>query len=171
MADSHDPLFPLAARLGELLVRRGLKLATAESCTGGWIAKSATDVPGSSAWLECGFVVYSNTAKIDLLGVSPETLQTRGAVSESTVLEMVAGALARARAQVAVAASGIAGPGGGSADKPVGTLWLAWSVPGRAPWAEHYWLAGDRERVRRQTVRLALDGLIDALADPDGRDV
>jgi nicotinamide-nucleotide amidase len=146
-------------------------LATAESCTGGWIAKAATDVAGSSAWLERGFVTYSNAAKEEMLGVRAETLVAHGAVSGPTVLEMVAGALERSRAQVAVAVSGIAGPGGGNSEKPVGTVWLAWSVPGRAPWAERRWLAGDRDRVRRQTVRLALEGLVAALADPGGEDV
>ena len=170
MTDPVDPFTPLAARLGDLLLRRGLMLATAESCTGGWIAKAATDVAGSSAWLDRGFVTYSNSAKEEMLGVRAETLAAQGAVSESTVLEMVAGVLARSRAQVAVAVSGIAGPGGGGPDKPVGTVWLAWSVPGRAPWAERRWLAGDRDRVRRQTVRLALEGLIAALADPEGED-
>ncbi len=173
MTDPRDPIASLAARLGEVLLRRGLRLATAESCTGGWIAKAATDIPGSSDWLERGFVAYSNASKEELLGVRAETLAAHGAVSEHTVLEMVAGTLERSRAQVAVATSGIAGPGGGSPEKPVGTVWLAWSVPGREPWAERHWLAGDRERVRRQTVRLALEGLIAALAvaDPGGTDV
>lgn len=166
-----DPLDTLAARLGDLLRQRGLALATAESCTGGWIAKTATDIPGSSAWLECGFVTYSNAAKQAMLGVRAETLEAHGAVSAATVLEMVAGAVARSRAQVAVAVSGIAGPGGGSADKPVGTVWLAWAVPGRAPWAQRHRFAGEREAVRRQTVQCALEGLIGALdAPPRGDD-
>lgn len=165
-----DPLYPLAARLGELLRRRGLFLATAESCTGGWICKAVTDVPGSSGWLDRGFVTYSNASKEEMLGVRAATLASHGAVSEQTVLEMVAGALAKSRAQVAVATSGIAGPDGGSPDKPVGTVWLAWSVPGRGGWAQRRDLAGDRDLVRRQAAQLALAGLVAALAAPDAAD-
>jgi nicotinamide-nucleotide amidase len=167
MNDVSDRLAPLAVRLGELLSRRGLTIAVAESCTGGWIAKTLTDVPGSSGWVDRGFVTYSNAAKREMLGVGSAVLETQGAVSEATVLEMVAGVLARSRAQVATAVSGVAGPGGGSTDKPVGTVWIAWAVPGRPHWAERHWFAGDRERVRRQTVRLALEGLISALDEPD----
>ena len=161
-----DSLDILAARLGELLRQRGLTLATAESCTGGWIAKTATDIAGSSDWLDCGFVTYSNGAKQAMLGVRAETLAAHGAVSEATVLEMAAGAIARSSAQAAVATSGIAGPGGGSADKPVGTVWLAWSLPDRPPWAERHRFDGDRDSVRRQSVHCALAGLIRALAHP-----
>jgi nicotinamide-nucleotide amidase len=133
---------------------------SAESCTGGWISKVATDIAGSSAWFDRGFVTYSNAAKQAMLGVRAETLDTHGAVSEPVVLEMVAGALGRSQAQVAVAVSGIAGPGGGSPDKPVGTVWLAWSVPGTPPWSQRLQLTGDREAVRRQAVQAALLGLL-----------
>ncbi len=118
-------LDPLARRLGECLAARGWMLATAESCTGGWIAAAVTAIGGSSAWFDRGFVTYSNDAKVDMLGVSPHTLATHGAVSEETVREMAAGALARSRAQLAVAVSGIAGPSGGTAAKSVGMVCLA----------------------------------------------
>jgi nicotinamide-nucleotide amidase len=149
----------LAGRLGERLLAAGLVAATAESCTGGWIAKTFTDIAGSSAWFDRGFVTYSNEAKQDLLGVRAETLAAHGAVSEPTVREMVAGALARSRAAVAVAVSGIAGPGGGTPDKPVGTVWLAWGRRDGARRAELCRFAGDREAVRRQAVIRAIQGL------------
>jgi len=161
-----EALTPLAARLGALLLAQGLHLTAAESCTGGWIAKVVTDLAGSSAWFERGFVTYSNESKTDLLGVRTETLARHGAVSEPVVLEMVVGALARSRAQVAVAVSGIAGPDGGSPDKPVGTVWLAWSVPGAPPWARCLHFAGDRGEVRRQAVQVALEGLLERLTGP-----
>ncbi|HEY0634497.1 MAG TPA: nicotinamide-nucleotide amidohydrolase family protein, partial [Gammaproteobacteria bacterium] len=108
-------------------------LATAESCTGGWIAKCCTDLPGSSRWFERGFVTYTNEAKVEELGVSVETLQAYGAVSEATAAEMAAGALRQSRAQVSVSVSGIAGPGGGRPDKPVGTVCFGWALVGKAP--------------------------------------
>jgi nicotinamide-nucleotide amidase len=156
-------LHTLARRLGERLLARGWMAATAESCTGGWIAKTLTDIAGSSAWFDRGFVTYTNEAKRDLLGVGAGTLAAHGAVSEATVREMVAGALARSRATVAVAVSGIAGPSGGSADKPVGTVWLAWGQPGGTIRAEHRRFDGDREAVRRQAVARAIQGLDDLL--------
>ena len=152
---------PLAVRLGERLGAAGLMLACAESCTGGWISKLVTDVPGSSAWLDRGFVTYSNQAKQDLLGVRAETLERHGAVSEAVVREMAAGALARSRAQLAVAVSGVAGPGGGTSDKPVGTVWLAWARAGQGIVARRVQLPGDRDDVRRATAELALAGLIE----------
>jgi len=155
-------LHALARRLGERLLARGWMTATAESCTGGWIAKTLTDVAGSSAWFDRGFVTYTNEAKQDLLGVRGDTLAAQGAVSEATVREMVAGALARSRAAVAIAVSGIAGPSGGTADKPVGTVWLAWGDRDGAIRAERYRFDGDREAVRRQAVARAIQGL-DAL--------
>jgi nicotinamide-nucleotide amidase len=162
--DGMEPtLDQLARDLGHRLRRRGLRLATAESCTGGWIAKVVTDIPGSSAWLDRGFVTYSNDAKVQMLGVDPGTLAAHGAVSEAVVSEMVLGALANSSAQVAVAVSGIAGPGGGTPDKPVGTVWLAWALPGRDPVTRCEQLAGDREAVRRQTVERALAALIGLL--------
>lgn len=167
----NERLDAIAARLGATLLERGLRLTLAESCTGGWIAKVVTDIPGSSAWFERGFVTYSNAAKAELLGVRPQTLDAHGAVSEPVVLEMAAGALAHSRAQVAVAVSGIAGPAGGSADKPVGTVWFAWSIPDARPWTERLQFAGDRGEVRHQAVRVALEVLLERLARPAGPDV
>ncbi|HYN77077.1 MAG TPA: nicotinamide-nucleotide amidase [Lamprocystis sp. (in: g-proteobacteria)] len=158
-----ERLDPIAARLGALLMARGLRLVAAESCTGGWIAKVVTDIAGSSAWFDRGFVTYSNAAKADMLGVRAQTLDTHGAVSEPVVLEMVAGALGRSQAQVAVAVSGVAGPGGGSGDKPVGTVWFAWSIPDGPPLTQRLQFAGDRDEVRHQAVRVALEGLLERL--------
>lgn len=151
----------LARRVGEALAARGLWLATAESCTGGWIAEAVTAIAGSSAWFDRGFVTYSNAAKTDMLGVGGDTLDTHGAVSEATVSEMAAGALARSRADLAVAVSGVAGPGGGSAAKPVGTVCLAWARRGAPTATTTVHLAGDRVTVRRQTVLLALQGVLE----------
>jgi nicotinamide-nucleotide amidase len=159
-----ERLETLAVRLGTLLLARGLRLVTAESCTGGWVAKVVTDVAGSSAWFDRGFVTYSNAAKESMLGVRAETLDAEGAVSESVVLEMVAGALGASQAQAAVAVSGIAGPGGGSSAKPVGTVWLAWSVPDGPPWTRCMHVDGDRDQVRGVAVRAALSGLIAGLS-------
>lgn len=138
-------------------------LATAESCTGGWIAKVLTDIPGSSTWFEGGVVAYSYQAKEALLGVQPQTLERHGAVSEETVIEMVSGALARFGAGVAVAVTGIAGPGGGTADKPVGSVWIGWKRRGGYTHAELCHFAGDRDAVRRQTVMRALHGIREIL--------
>ena len=160
-----DELTRLAERVGRALAERGLMLATAESCTGGWVAKVMTDVAGSSGWFERGFVTYSNQAKQDLLGVRASTLQAHGAVSEQTVREMAEGALARSRAQVTLAISGIAGPEGGSPGKPVGTVWLAWARTGAATRARLAQFPGDREAVRRQSVLAALQGVLDILGD------
>ena len=156
-----------AQALGRALAARGARLATAESCTGGGIAQAVTAVAGSSAWFERGFVTYSNDAKIELLGVAAATLAAFGAVSGETVVEMAQGALARAHAEIAVAVSGIAGPDGGSADKPVGTVWLAWAMNGRAPRVRRYHFDGDRDAVRRAAVLAALDGVLALLADAD----
>ncbi|GAB6067299.1 nicotinamide-nucleotide amidase [Methylothermus subterraneus] len=153
-------MLKLASQVGALLQRRGWLLVTAESCTGGWIAKCVTDVAGSSAWFDRGFVTYSNAAKTELLGVRAETLDRYGAVSEETVQEMALGALARSRAQVAVAVSGIAGPAGGTPDKPVGLVWLAWQVQGEPCRTCRLQFAGNRESVRRQAVRAALEGIL-----------
>ncbi len=151
----------LAEQLGAELRRHGLMLAVAESCTGGWIAQAVTAVAGSSQWFERGFVTYSNTAKMEMLGVQPTTLNAHGAVSEATVREMAEGALAHSHAQVALAVSGIAGPGGGTLDKPVGTVWFAWSRLGWSTQAQVRRLSGDREAVRRQAVVVALQGALD----------
>ena len=148
-----------AVAVAELLLARGLMLVTAESCTGGWIAKTLTDLPGSSAWFEAGVVAYSYEAKEALLGVNPRTLERSGAVSEETVMEMVSGALARFGAGVAVAVTGIAGPGGGTADKPVGSVWIGWKRRGGYAQAHLFRFAGDREAVRRRTVAESLAGI------------
>jgi nicotinamide-nucleotide amidase len=148
-----------AARVAGLLRQSGLKLAVAESCTGGWIAKVLTDIPGSSDWFERGFVTYSNEAKQEMLGVPASILRQSGAVSAETVSAMVAGALGHSHADLALAVSGIAGPGGGSVEKPVGTLWLAWGRRGADCHCVLQQFAGDREAVRRQAVRSALRGV------------
>lgn len=153
-------LTDLSRRIGAALGRRGLVLATAESCTGGWIAKLVTDVAGSSAWFDCGLVTYTNTAKQSLLGVSAQTLARHGAVSEATVREMAEGVLERSRADLSLAVSGIAGPGGGTPDKPVGTVCLAWASREGPTRAQTVYLEGDREAVRRQAAVLALEGVL-----------
>ncbi len=155
----------LSAQVGESLRRRGLMLAVAESCTGGWVAQVITAVSGSSQWFERGFVTYSNAAKVELLGVRPQTLERHGAVSEATVGEMAEGALAHSHAQVAVAVSGVAGPGGGSLEKPVGTVCLAWTGDGMATQAQCRFFLGNREAVRRQAVEAVLEGLMDHFGD------
>jgi len=152
----------LAERLGVALVARSWTVTTAESCTGGWIAKVLTDVAGSSQWFTHGFVTYSNEAKAEMLGVSREALRTHGAVSQDVVEAMTAGAAQRARSDCAVAVSGIAGPGGAAPGKPVGTVWLCWRAAGRVSTRrEHF--SGDRESVRRQSVAAALSGLLEAV--------
>jgi nicotinamide-nucleotide amidase len=148
-----------AETLGEHFRQQRLSLVTAESCTGGWIAKTVTDIAGSSDWFDCGMVAYSYEAKQAMLGVRPETLEHHGAVSRETTIEMVSGALVHSGAGVAVAVTGIAGPGGGSADKPVGTVWIGWKRRGGYAKAEIFHFEGDREAVRRQTVGAALEGL------------
>ena len=137
-------------------------LATAESCTGGLIAATCTDLPGSSTWLERGFVTYSNAAKTELLGVPADLIARHGAVSEPVARAMAEGALARSHAQVSVAVTGVAGPSGGSADKPVGTVWLAWHVDGHTH-SERCQFAGDRAAVRQATVAHALARLVQLL--------
>ncbi|MBW0149187.1 CinA family protein [Marinobacter arenosus] len=163
MSASDQELSEAGARLGKLLERQGRTIVTAESCTGGWVAKVLTDRAGSSAYVLGGLVTYSNDAKEGLLGVSGQSLADHGAVSEPVVREMVAGALAVTGADVAVAISGVAGPGGGSEDKPVGTVWFAW---GRGPASTEAVVAhfpGDRDEVRRQAVLFALQGVSDFL--------
>ena len=148
------------ATLAEHLTQRGWMLATAESCTGGWIAKCCTDVAGSSAWFDRGFITYSNAAKQDMLGVRAETLAQYGAVSEAVVAEMAMGALQHSQAHIAVAVSGIAGPSGGSVEKPVGTVCFAWAVRGGEVTTTTCHFAGDREAVRWQATEYALYGLL-----------
>jgi nicotinamide-nucleotide amidase len=153
----------LAKKLGERLKAAGQRLVTAESCTGGWAAQVATSVAGSSDWFERGFVTYSNDAKQELLGVQKKTLEDHGAVSEQTAREMAQGALARSKGTVALAVTGVAGPGGGSREKPVGMVCFAWAV-GKDVKSETRRFSGDRESVRRQSVIHALQGVLKALA-------
>ena len=161
MAD-HESIFKLSTALVEELATVGQTVATAESCTGGWIAKAITDVPGSSGVFAYGIVSYSNGAKESLLGVQPQTLEEHGAVSEAVVTEMAAGALRLSGAGIAVAVSGIAGPTGGSPDKPVGTVWFAFAVRNGTDVqcdASRENFTGDRELVRELTVAYALQGV------------
>lgn len=153
-------LAKLSRDIGTWLRERGARLACAESCTGGWVAEVVTATAGSSDWFDCGFVTYSNTAKERLLGVHADTLRTHGAVSEATVREMVLGTLQRSAADVALAISGVAGPAGGSAEKPVGTVCFAWGRTGHSLRSETRHFAGDREAVRRQAVIHALAELM-----------
>ena len=158
-APGDDALAQLAHDTGERLRANRDMLVTAESCTGGWIAKVVTDIAGSSAWFDCGMAAYSYEAKQALLGVRPQTLEEHGAVSRETAIEMVSGALVHSGATVAVAVTGIAGPGGGTEDKPVGTVWIAWKRRGGYPQAQVFHFEGDRDAVRRRTVGEALIGL------------
>jgi nicotinamide-nucleotide amidase len=153
-------LAELSAELGRVAQARGLLLATAESCTGGWAAQVITHTAGSSAWFDAGIVTYSNEAKIALLDVNTVLLNRFGAVSVETAAEMATGALAHSRANLVVSITGIAGPGGGSPGKPVGTVCFAWCVRGASPEAERQQFAGDREAIRRAAVVHALRGLV-----------
>ena len=150
-------LLALAESVLERCRGAGLMVATAESCTGGLVAACLTEIAGSSAVVERGFVVYANTAKIDLLGVAPATLERHGAVSEQTAAEMLAGALARSPADLVVAITGIAGPGGGTADKPVGLVFIGVQRAGAAPDIERHVFAGDRNAVRDASLLRALE--------------
>lgn len=156
-----EALTALAQRVGDALHSRSLLLTTAESCTGGWVAQAVTAIAGSSHWFERGFVTYSNLAKCEMLGVRDETLQRHGAVSEATVREMAEGALRHSHAQIGLAVSGIAGPGGAVLDKPVGTVCLGWSGIGLMTRSRTVHFSGDRAAVRRQAVIAALEGVID----------
>lgn len=159
-------LLELAANLGAALADRQRAVATAESCTGGLVASAITDIAGSSGWFDRGFVTYSNEAKIELLGVRNATLVRFGAVSEETVREMVAGALARSRADLVVAVTGIAGPGGGTKEKPVGLVWLAWGTRDAPADAVVHHFPGDRAAVREASVAAALTGLLERARRP-----
>ena len=166
---TDEKLYQLAERVGKALKAKGMMMATAESCTGGWIAQVVTAVPGSSAWFERGFVVYTYISKREMLGVKAETLENFGAVSEQTAREMTAGALERSHAQVAVSVSGTAGPSGGTAQKPVGTVCFGWGAKGGAVQTVVKQWAGDRETVRRQAVVFALEQvLVLAEAEAEG---
>ncbi len=158
----------LAKRLGEVLHRQQQMLVTAESCTGGWVAKVLTDIPGSSAWFDRGFVTYTNQAKQDMLGVPSVVLETCGAVHEQTVEAMARGALHHSQADFSLAISGIAGPGGGTVEKPVGLVCFAWAQKRTAAalrvWSAHHVFTGNRDAVRRQAVATALQELLDDFA-------
>jgi nicotinamide-nucleotide amidase len=149
--------------VGNALKQHSMMLATAESCTGGWVGEAVTAVPGSSGWYDRGFITYTNEAKQEMLGVAAATLELHGAVGEQTVREMASGALKNSRAQAALAISGIAGPGGGTAEKPVGTVWFAWAYANGAVASEKRVFAGGRQDVRRQAVERALQGLLECL--------
>lgn len=151
---------PLVTQLAQALAGRGWMMTTAESCTGGLIAGACTELAGSSLWFDRGVVTYSNEAKVDLLGVPAELIAQHGAVSEPVAMAMAQGALARSQAQIAVAVTGVAGPGGGSPDKPVGTVWLAWACHDGLVQAERHVFGGDRAAVRSATVRCALQGVL-----------
>lgn len=148
--------------LAELLTRNGLKLATAESCTGGMIAAACTDLAGSSAWFDRGFITYSNAAKAELLAVEERLLRRAGAVCEGVVRAMVLGALSHSQAQVAISVTGVAGPTGGSPAKPVGTVWFGFAAPGQVITEKRHF-EGDRAQVRAATVHYALKRLLELL--------
>lgn len=153
----------LASLLGERLQQARQQLACAESCTGGFISKVVTDIAGSSQWFDRGFITYTNQAKAELLGVPAQTIDEYGAVSESTARAMAAGVLRHSQAHISLAVTGIAGPGGGSLDKPVGTVWFAWATRDGVVDAEAQKFLGDRDAVRRQAVAHALQGVLQRL--------
>ena len=157
---NQEALEALAATVGEQLKADGQKLATAESCTGGWVAQCLTAIAGSSDWFERGFVTYSNEAKNEMLGVDPATLASHGAVSEATAAAMALGALRHSHADWALSITGVAGPGGGSAEKPVGTVCFGWAASDGRLATETMHFAGDRRAVRAQSVVHALNGLL-----------
>jgi nicotinamide-nucleotide amidase len=163
MTPEDQILHQLSENVGHALSARGLMLATAESCTGGWVGQVMTMIPGSSEWYERGFVTYTYLSKREMLGVAPATLEAFGAVSEQTAGEMSRGALERSRAQVALSITGVAGPGGGTPDKPVGTVCFGWSFIDGRNLTETACFPGDRDAVRRQAVRYTLTRLLDQL--------
>lgn len=165
MADAQ--LLALAEQLGQALQARGWKLTLAESCTGGWVAQTVTVIAGSSAWFERGFITYSDAAKQEMLGVSPQTLSLHGAVSEHTAMEMALGALKHSHANISAAITGIAGPGGGSAEKPVGMVCFAWADTQGLTESASLKFSGDREAVRYQSVKTALEGLLQLTLSTD----
>ncbi|MBI1283665.1 MAG: nicotinamide-nucleotide amidohydrolase family protein [Thiobacillus sp.] len=160
---SDEELHQLAGELGEILRARGWMLATAESCTGGWVGQLVTALPGSSQWYERGFITYANAAKIEMLDVPAATLDEHGAVSEQTASAMAAGALAHSHAQAALAISGIAGPGGGTRQKPVGLVCYGWALADGTLMSSTCRLDGDREEIRSRAVAAALRGLIELI--------
>lgn len=158
---SQQALEKLAFSLGELLCAQGRIMVTAESCTGGWIAQTATAIAGSSQWFDRGYVTYSNRAKMEVLSVPENILAAHGAVSQETAAAMAVGAVTAAAVDVSVAVTGVAGPDGGSDEKPVGTVWFGWCLAGAVPETRVVRFDGDRHSVRGQTVAVALTGLID----------
>lgn len=163
MALSTSSSLQLSSLLGERLLAKGWQLATAESCTGGGIAAAITAIAGSSSWFEYGIVSYANSAKEKLLQVNSQTLLEHGAVSQAVVEEMVAGVLALSGADIAVAVSGVAGPTGGTAEKPVGTVWFAWGLASGEIYSECFHFVGDRTAVQSQAVVQGLTGLLKLL--------
>jgi len=161
---SDEELHQLASEVGDALRARGWMLATAESCTGGWVGQLLTSLPGSSAWYERGFITYANVAKQEMLGVSAATLEIFGAVSEETAQAMAVGALAHSHAQAALAISGIAGPGGGTPQKPVGLVCYGWALADGTRMSSTCRLDGDREEIRSRAVAAALRGLAELIA-------
>jgi nicotinamide-nucleotide amidase len=166
----NSDCYRLAETLGNQLNLHHWQLAAAESCTGGGICQALTDIPGSSNWFDRGFVTYSNAAKISMLGVGQETLERYGAVSRETALEMVSGVLTHCKADLAIAVTGIAGPSGGTPEKPVGTVFIAWQQRGQAGRCVKHLFAGDRQAVRQQVIQFCLQQLIeytDSESDPN----
>lgn len=163
MSLSEKQMRELAEKLGECMSEKSLMLASAESCTGGWLAKIITDIPGSSAWFAGSVVSYSNGVKNSILDVKPTTLKDFGAVSGETVMAMSEGLFAHTNADLVVSISGIAGPGGGSEDKPVGLVWMNWGRREESMFARSYHFEGEREDVRKQAVAQALNNLLDCL--------
>lgn len=161
---SDEELHQLATELGDMLQARGWMLATAESCTGGWVGQLLTAIPGSSAWYERGFITYANAAKQEMLGVPAEILETHGAVSEETASAMAAGALTHSHAQATLAISGVAGPGGGTPQKPVGLVCYGWALADGTRMSSTCRLDGDREEVRSRAVAAAMRGLIELMS-------
>ncbi len=155
----ESELFKLAEQLGRLLKASGKTIATAESCTGGWIAQTITEIPGSSAWFDRGFVTYSNAAKVQMLGISVQLLEDYGAVSAEAATQMAAAALTHSNADIAVAVTGIAGPDGGTQEKPVGTVFIAWAHKSGAAKAVKKQFSGNRRQIRAQTVKSAIEGM------------
>lgn len=163
--DSDNKLLSLTEKVAATLKNKHYLLASSESCTGGWLAKSCTDISGSSSWFDRGFVTYSNQSKHDLINVSLSTLEKYGAVSKQTATEMAQGTLINSNADISVAITGIAGPDGGTTEKPVGTVWIAWSTKNGTNKTELFQLSGDREQVRYQAVIKALQGIIKNASD------
>ncbi|PSJ16305.1 CinA family protein [Nitrosomonas supralitoralis] len=161
--DDDQAIFDLAVRVGEALAQRGWMLVTAESCTGGWVGQAVTAVAGSSGWYERGFITYSNRSKCEMLGVQQATLDQFGAASPQTAQEMAIGALNQSHAEISASITGIAGPDGGTATKPVGMVCFAWAIKDGLVRQQTYRFKGDRKTIRRLAVETALRGILDLL--------